>query len=102
MGMAEWRFLSNHGSALLCVARNPNSRLRDIADCVGITERAAHTLVSDLVEDGYLVKRRHGNRNTYELRPDVPLRDPLLADHWVGELVAVLVAEGRSPSRDAA
>src|SRR3954465_12615384 len=91
--MAEWQFLSNHGMALLCVARNPESRLRDVADCLEVTERTAHRIVSDLVDDGYLVRKRQGNRNSYELRPDVPMRDPLLGDHWIGELLTVLLPD---------
>jgi hypothetical protein len=46
------------------------------------------------VEDGYLVRRRQGNRNRYEIRPDVPMRDPLVEDHWIGELLAVLLPDG--------
>ena len=90
--MAE-RLLSNHGLALLCVARQPNSRLREIAGHVGITERAAHRIVCDLVDDGYLVKHRIGTRNSYELRPDVPIGDPMLEDHLVGELLRALGAD---------
>src|SRR4051812_30806466 len=77
--------------ALVCVARDPGSRLRDIADCIGITERAAHRIVSELVEEGYLTRERQGNRNRYEVQPDMPMRHPLLQDHWIGELLAVLV-----------
>jgi hypothetical protein len=90
--MAEWTLLTNHGHALLCVARDPGMTLRQIGDCVGITERAAHRIVSDLVDAGYLEKRREGTRNRYEIKPDVPMRHPLVSDHWVGELLAVLVA----------
>jgi DNA-binding transcriptional ArsR family regulator len=91
--MGDWNLLSNHGMALICVARNPDSRLRDVAECVGITERAAHRIVSDLVDDGYLDRKREGNRNRYELNLDVPIHHPLLEDHWVGELLAVLVSD---------
>ena len=86
----DWTVLSNHGRVLVYVARNPHARLRDIADGVGITERSAHRLVSALVDDGYLVRRRSGSRNEYEIQPDVPINDPLLGDHWIGELLAVL------------
>src|SRR4051794_27486824 len=92
--MAEWQFLSNHGRAMLCVARDPDSRLRDIADCLDITERTAHRIVSELVQDGYLVRKREGNRNRYELRPEKPMRDPLVEDHWIGELLTVLLPDG--------
>jgi hypothetical protein len=94
--MAEWTLLTNHGHALLCVARDRGMTLRQIGDCIGITERAAHRIVSDLVEVGYLDKRREGTRNVYEIRPDVPMRHPLVEDHWVGELLAVLVSEPRA------
>ena len=88
--MGDWSFLSNHGLALLCIARNPELRIREIADCVGIRERAAHRLVSDLVEAGYLHKQREGNRNRYQICADVPMRHPLTRDHWIGEILAVL------------
>jgi hypothetical protein len=91
--MAEWTLLTNHGHALLCVARDPGMTLRQIGDCVGITERAAHRIVSDLVEAGYLDKRREGTRNQYDINPEVPMRHPLVSDHWVGEILAVLVAD---------
>jgi len=87
---------------LLCVTRDPESRLRDIADCIGITERATQTIVSDLVDAGYLSRQRVGNRNRYQVRPDVPMRHDLLADHWVGELLAVFAdAPNRSQTANA-
>jgi hypothetical protein len=88
--MADWRFLSNHGQVLVAVAREPKARLRDIAATVDITERSAHRIVSELVEDGYLLRKRNGSRNHYEVRPDVPVRDPLLGGHWIGEILAVV------------
>ena len=87
--MDDLRLLSNHGLALLCVARKPTSRLREVAECVGITERAAHRIVSELVDGGYLVKQRVGTRNSYKLRPDMPICDPTLEDHPVGELLGL-------------
>ena len=91
--MSDLRLLSNHGLALLCVSRQPNSRIREIADSVGVTERAAHRIVCELVDGGYLVKHRVGNRNSYKLRPDVPICDPTLEDHPVGELLHALGAD---------
>ncbi len=90
IAMGEWNFLSNHGLTLLCIARDPELRIREIADCVGIRERAAHRIVSDLVEGGYVDKQRQGNRNRYEIHADVPMRHPLVQDHWIGEILAVL------------
>jgi hypothetical protein len=90
-----WTFLSNHALALLCVVRTPGMRLRDIAGEVGITERAAHRIMSDLVEGGYLTRHRVGRRNFYEVHPDIPLRHPLVADRTLGELLSGLL--GRQP-----
>jgi hypothetical protein len=87
--------LSKHGATLLFVARNPDSRLRDIADFVGVTERAAHTLVSDLCVGGYLERRRIGVRNHYELRGETVLPDPGLDGRRVAEVLGLL---GVTPS----
>lgn len=88
--MAQWQLLSNHGRVLVSVARDPGLRLRDIAQICDITERSAHRIVSELVEQGYLIRKRNGSRNHYEIKPDVPIHDPLLGEHWVGEILAVL------------
>jgi DNA-binding Lrp family transcriptional regulator len=87
--MSEWLFLSNHGIALWCVARDPGMTLRQIGDCVGVTERTAHGIVDDLVQAGYLKRYRQGNRNGYEVQRDMPMR-PRLTDHMVGEIIDVL------------
>jgi len=60
-----WRFLSNHTQVLLCVHRDPNARFRDIAESVGITERAAQRIVADLIESGYVESERNGRRKLY-------------------------------------
>jgi DNA-binding transcriptional regulator PaaX len=65
-------------------------RVRDIAAFVGITERAAATIVSDLVEAGYLTRTRIGRRNKYEVHDELPLRHPLHRHHTVGELITFL------------
>jgi predicted transcriptional regulator of viral defense system len=98
--MADWMLLTNHALALVCVARTPGMRLRDIADCVGVTERAAHRIVSDLCEAGYLTRHREGRRNFYELHPDAPLHHPLLEGHTLGELLKPLRSQ-RSSTRAA-
>jgi hypothetical protein len=89
----EWTFLTNHAAAMLCVAHNPGMTLRQVGDCVGITERAAHRIVSDLVDDGYLIRTRDGRRNHYEVRRRTPLRDPLLGDRPVGDMLDALPAD---------
>ncbi len=89
--MAPLRFLTHHAHVLLCVARDPRTRLRDIAECVGITERAAHRLVVDLECAGYLVRHREGRRNVYEVRADRPLENPLERGHSLGSLLSPLL-----------
>ena len=98
-GTQEWTFLTNYAQVLLAVAREPDRRMRDVADEVGITERAAHRIVNELVAAGYLSKHRVGRRNSYEIHPEVPLRHPLQRDHAVGELLELLLGEGRSGKR---
>src|SRR4051812_17937679 len=88
--MSDWKLLSNHGQVLVFIAREPDSRLRDIAEGVGITERSAHRIVSELCNGGYLARKQNGRRNHYEIRPDIPIQDPLLGEHWIGEILAVL------------
>jgi DNA-binding MarR family transcriptional regulator len=87
----RWDFLTNHAHVLVCVARDPGIRLRDIAAAVGITERAAHRIVSELVDEGYVVRERQGRRNRYQVRTKLPLRHPLAEEHEVGDLLEVLV-----------
>ncbi len=88
--MAEWTFFTNHAHVLLCIAREPDVRVRDLALRVGITERAAQRIVADLVEAGYLERSRDGRRNHYRVRADLPLRHPVEQPHRVGEVLAVL------------
>jgi DNA-binding IclR family transcriptional regulator len=86
----RWDFLTNHGHVLICIAHDPGIRLRDLADAVGITERAAHRIVSELVEAGYVLRKRDGRRNRYEVKPEQPFRHPLFRARQVGELIQVL------------
>ena len=92
-----WTFLTNHAQVLVCIAGDPGIRLRDIGNSVGITERAAHRIVGQLTDAGYITRRRNGRRNQYSVNPDVPLLDPIARERSVGELLAVL-AGGRSPA----
>jgi len=88
-----WTFLTNHGHVLVCLARDPDLRQRDLSALVGITERAAQVILDDLESSGYLTRERLGRRNRYVLALDRPLRHPLEAAHTVGELVELLAAE---------
>ncbi len=98
----SWTFLTNHGLVLLCVARDPRMRLRDIADCVGITERATHRIVTELEAAGYLTRHRDGSRNYYELHPEVPLRHPTGDEHQVGKVLGFLLKKPKRPPSSAA
>ena len=89
-GVKGWTFLTNHAHVLLCIARDPELRIRDIATMVGITERAAQAIVSDLETEGYLNVAKEGRRNVYEVHPNVAFRHPLLRDHDIGEIMKVL------------
>jgi hypothetical protein len=88
--MASWSFLTNHARALLCIADDPGVRLRDIAALVGITERSAHDIVTDLVGAGYVIKQKDGRRNRYRVQEHLPLPDPISQDLTVGELLGLL------------
>ena len=97
-GNKTWRFLSNHTQVLLCIQRDPDARFLDIAQAVGITERAAQRIVADLIESGYVESERVGRRNHYRVNPDVAMRHPAQDGHEVGELLRLLKLEGEQPS----
>jgi hypothetical protein len=92
----RWTFLTGHGHALIVITRNPNTRLREIAADLGVTERTAQTIVNDLVDAGYLARTRIGNRSRYEVRMERPFRHPVERDHAVGELLGVLATPGNT------
>lgn len=93
----QWTFLTNHAHALVCIARDPGIRVRDVAERVGITERAAQRIVADLVAAGYLERSREGRRNHYVVRAEGRLRHPVENEHSVGEVLAVLLGAGPPP-----
>jgi hypothetical protein len=94
--MTSWTFLSNHGRVLLCIARDPAIRLRDIGAQVGITERAAHRIVSELSAAGYLSRERRGRRNHYAISHDLPLPDGVVPNQRIGDLLDLL--GGQAPA----
>lgn len=85
-----WTFLSNHAHVLICLGRDADSRVRDLALRIGITERATQRILADLEAAGYLVRERNGRRNHHRLVLDRPMRHPVEATHTVGELIAAL------------
>jgi hypothetical protein len=86
----SWTFLTNHGHVLVCIAMDPGIRGRDIAARVGITERAAQSIIADLVAGGYLTRTRVGRRNWYQIHPDLPFRHPVEREHPIGDLLKAL------------
>jgi DNA-binding IclR family transcriptional regulator len=90
--MASWSFLTNHGRALVCIAHDPGVRLRDIAASLGVTERTAFGIVSDLTAAGYVSKDREGRRNRYEIQVQQPLGETVGRDLTIGEVLELLVA----------
>jgi hypothetical protein len=98
---STWLVLTNHGNVLLCVARDPTIRISELADRVGIGERAAQKIIGDLVRDGYLLRVKEGRRNRYEVNRSAELRHPLFADLEIGPLLDAL-REPPAPAADEA
>ena len=94
-----WAFLTNHAQVLVCIAHDPGVRLRDIGERIGITERAAHRIVTELAAAGYITRRRNGRRNQYAINTHLPLPDPILREQNVGELLEILTATPGSEPR---
>jgi predicted ArsR family transcriptional regulator len=88
--VANWTFLTNHARVLLCIAHDPGVRLRDIAASLGITERTAYGIVTDLAEAGYIAKQKNGRRNRYQIQAHLPLPEPTRRERTVGDVLALL------------
>ena len=86
----RWTFLTNHARTLICIARDPGARLREIGEHVGITERAAHRIVTELLAAGYITRTRDGRRSRYTINSHLPLPDRLARDQSVGDLLTAL------------
>jgi DNA-binding IclR family transcriptional regulator len=86
----RWTFITSHGAILIEVTRNPDATVRELAERSGLTERQAHRVLADLVEDGYIVRERVGRRNHYRVDKAQPMRHPILASLQVGELLNAL------------
>lgn len=90
----HWQFFTNHALVLVCLAGDPEMRLRDVAVRVGVTERAAHDLVGDLERAGYVRVRKVGRRNRYEVCGELPLRHLGCEQRNAGELISLLGSRG--------
>ena len=93
--MGNWSFLTNHGRALLFIAHDPEARLRDLAGALDVTERTAYGIVVDLTEAGYVVKEKEGRRNRYSIQAHLPVRDSIIRERTIGEVLDVLVDNKR-------
>ena len=89
--MKDWKFLTKHGRVLLCIAHDPDVRLRDIAESLEITERSAYSIVGDLATAGYVLKERDGRRNRYVIQRHLPLPDATAGERTIGEVLEVLL-----------
>ena len=94
--MESWSFLTNHARVLLCLARDPGARLRDIAASLGITERSAYGIITDLTAAGYVVKHKYGRRNRYQIQAQLPLPEPASQEPAIGDVLAVLAGDSVS------
>jgi len=95
--MASWSFLTNHARVLLCIAHDPAARLRDIAASLGITERRAHGIITDLAQAGYVITQKDGRRNRYQIQAHLPLPESTGRERTVGEILALLTGDNAPP-----
>lgn len=87
---ASWTFLTNHSHVLLCIHKDAQVRLRDVAELVGITERSVQRIVQELEDAGVITREREGRRNSYRINSDVSLRHPVESHRTVGELLSIV------------
>ena len=97
--MPEWTFLTNHGMVLSYIARHPRITARDLANAIGITERATRKIIADLLDSGYIDKKREGRRIRYRVNPDLALRHPVHSETAVGDLLQALGWKRRGRAR---
>jgi DNA-binding IclR family transcriptional regulator len=93
----RWKFLTNHAQVLVCIAHDPGILLREISEQVGITERAAHRIVTELATGGYIKRERNGRRNQYTIQSGISFPDRLGRVKRVGDLLAVLADTNDEP-----
>src|ERR1700689_4397241 len=87
----RWKFLTNHAGVLVCIAHDPGVFLREISGRVGITERAAHRIVTELADGGYITRERNGRRNQYTIQAGLPLPDRLGRVQRISDLLTILI-----------
>ena len=95
---AGWTLLTNHAHVLICIAKDPDVRLRDVALEVGITERAVQRIVSELEQDGFIEIEKEGRRNRYQLHPEQHFRHPI-EEHCTIDGLLKLVLKASKPKK---
>lgn len=90
-GVGDWSFFTNHARVLICIARDPGIRLRDLAATIEVTERSAYGMVTDLANAGYVVKEKDGRRNRYRVEAQLPLPESISRDRTIGDVLGLLV-----------
>ena len=93
--MENWTFLTNYGHVLLCIAADPEMRMKDVAAKVGITERATQRIIADLLSEGYLSSQKKGRRNYYKVNRALPLRHPVERHNEIGQLLRMVKGSSR-------
>jgi predicted transcriptional regulator len=96
MPAETWTFVTNHGHVFLCIAEDPQIRMKEVAERVGITERSAQRIVADLLAEGYITMTKAGRRNAYKIHPELPLRHPMDRENQVGVLLKLLNRKPRT------
>ncbi len=94
---AGWTLLSNHAHVLVCLAVDSHMRLREVADRVGITERAVQRIITELEDAGMLSHKRAGRRNQYQIHTEQALRHPLERKYTVGSLLSAVTGNNSQP-----
>jgi hypothetical protein len=97
--MGDWTLFSNHGHVLVCLARNREARLRDVASDIGITERAVQKIVHELQSAGFVTISKHGRCNRYEINTRKNLRHALEAQCTVGRLLQLFSKQASRSSK---
>jgi len=89
----SWRFITGHARVLLALAKDPEARVADLAVAAGLTERAVYRILADLQDAGYVAREKTGRRNRYRVDRELPLREPVVEDELVHDLLALIRAE---------
>ncbi|MEU7516093.1 winged helix-turn-helix domain-containing protein [Streptomyces sp. NPDC042898] len=99
---SSWTFVTHHARILVMILRDPETRLRDMAEACGLTERAAQAIVTDLENAGYLTRTRHGRRNHYRITPGTRFRHPAEGPHEIADLLNLLAGLDTTPDEETA